>query len=574
MDRDGFLYVANENGGGDANHPQLWVYAHSTAINAAPTGISLINTVSSIPENTSTATAVKVADISIADDGLGTNNLTVSGADAASFQVIGSALFLKAGTPLNSATKPTYAVTVNVDDPTIGASPDANTNFTLTVSASTGGTASLIISEVAPWSSGNSPVGADWFEVTNTGTAAANITGWKVDDNSNSFGSAVALNGITSIAPGESVIFIETATPATTRASFLSVWFGSNPPANLQVGSYTGSGVGLSTGGDALNLYNSMGVLQANVVFGNSPAGPYPTFNNASGLNNATISTLSAVGINGAFAAVNDPAEIGSPGTIGASSTPMVSIVATDPNAAETGNDSGTFRISRTGSTIGSLTVNYTIATGSGQATSADYSPTLTGVATIPSGQSSVDLTITPVDDAVVEGPETVTLTLGDTGSYDVGSPAAATVTIADNDPVNQAPTAVILTSAVTLLPEDTPTASPIQLATITVTDDGLGSNTLFLSGADAGSFQISGNVLYLKAGTVLSQTSKPIYSIGINVDDPTVGSSPDANVAYTLTISTASGGSDVPALPPLGTVGLVLALGLTGWRSLSRRRN
>ena len=27
MDRDGYLYTVNENGGGDASHPQLWVYA-------------------------------------------------------------------------------------------------------------------------------------------------------------------------------------------------------------------------------------------------------------------------------------------------------------------------------------------------------------------------------------------------------------------------------------------------------------------------------------------------------------------------------------------------------------------
>ena len=29
MDSDGNLYVVNENGGGDVNHPQLWVYAPS-----------------------------------------------------------------------------------------------------------------------------------------------------------------------------------------------------------------------------------------------------------------------------------------------------------------------------------------------------------------------------------------------------------------------------------------------------------------------------------------------------------------------------------------------------------------
>jgi hypothetical protein len=168
--------------------------------------------------------------------------------------------------------------------------------------------------------SGNSTLGADWFEVTNIGTAAANIAGWKVDDNSNSFGSSIALNGVTSIAPGESVIFIESSSGAIAN-TFRTLWFGANPPASLQIGTYTGSGIGLSTGGDALNLYNSTGVLQANVVFGSSPTGPtFATFDNGVGLNNTTISTLSAVGVRGAFTAANNSAEVGSPGMISSAS--------------------------------------------------------------------------------------------------------------------------------------------------------------------------------------------------------------------------------------------------------------
>lgn len=317
MDRDGLLYIVNENGGGDSTHPQLWVYASSTTLpNLPPTGVTLLNQLNSLPENTSTAAAVKVADISIADDGVGTNNLSLTGPDSSSFEVIGTALFLKAGTVLNSVSKPNYSVTVNVDDPTGGSTPDATANFSVTITAATGGTPSIIISEVAAWSSGNSPIAADWFEVTNIGTAAANITGWRVDDNSNAFGSAIALNGITSIAPGESVIFLESASAAIAD-NFKALWFGTNPPAGLQIGTYSGSGIGLSTGGDAVNLYNSAGALQANVVFGASPSGPsFPTFDNAGGVNNGTISALSAVGVNGAFAAANDSTEIGSPGTI------------------------------------------------------------------------------------------------------------------------------------------------------------------------------------------------------------------------------------------------------------------
>lgn len=438
MDWDGNLYVVNENGGGNANRPQLWVYGISQAPNLAPTSAKLLNPIASIPENTSTAAPIRVADIDISDDGLGTNNLSIIGIDASSFQIIGNALYLKTGTPLSATNKPSYNITVNVDDPSIGNTPDTSVNYTLAITSSTGGIPNLIITEVAPWSSGNSPVAADWFEVTNVGTAAQDIAGWKMDDNSNSFSSSVALNGITSIAPGESVIFIETGTGQTAAgngANFRTLWFAANPPANLQIGSYGGAGVGLGTGGDAVNLFNAGGVLQANVVFGNSPSVTFPTFDNTAGLNNTTISTLSAVGINGAFSAPGDTKEIGSPGTIGSPTAPVVSIVATDANAAEAGGVSGNFRISRTGSTVGSLTANYTVATGTGQATAADYSTILTGLVTIPSGKSFVDLTIVPISDTMIEGSETVTLTLGDTGSYDVGTPATATVTIADNNP-------------------------------------------------------------------------------------------------------------------------------------------
>lgn len=176
--------------------------------------------------------------------------------------------------------------------------------------------ANIIISEVAPWSSGNSAVNADWFELTNTGSSAVTITGWKVDDNSNSFGSAVTLQGISSIGAGESVIFIEGASANTV---FAPNWFGVNVPAGLQIGRYSGSGIGLGTGGDALNIFAADGTLVTRVGFGASPgAAPFASFDNAAGLSgNVTLSTLSSLGVNGAFLAASG-SEIGSPGSISA----------------------------------------------------------------------------------------------------------------------------------------------------------------------------------------------------------------------------------------------------------------
>jgi len=328
MDNDGFLYTVCENGGGDFDHPQLWIYAPSTFIyaNQAPLSVSMAASTTTLPENTSTVANIKLGYIDISDDGMGTNDLSLSGADAGCFEIINNNLYLKAGTVLDFETKSTYTVTVNADDVTTGITPDVSTVFTLHITDIVE-IATIIISEVTPWSSGNSPVGSDWFEVTNTGNITANITGWKMDDNSNAFGNSVALNGITSIAPGESVIFLETANLAATAASFRNNWFGANPPSGLQIGNYSGSGVGLSTGGDAVNLYNAAGVLQANVSFGASTtSAPYRSFDNAAGVNNAAISQLSAVGVNGAFIALNSANEIGSPGKI---SCPVITVTAT-----------------------------------------------------------------------------------------------------------------------------------------------------------------------------------------------------------------------------------------------------
>ena len=588
MDRDGFLYVVNENGGGDANHPQLWVYAPSSATNHAPTAVSLTGAVTSLPDNTSTTASVNLASIVVTDDGLGDNNLSVSGPDAASFEIIGSALFLKAGTALNATTKPSYSVTVNVDDTTVGGTPDASTSFSLTITAGGSGVINFAITEVAPWSSGNSPaVAADWFEVTNLGTSSVSLVGWTMDDNSNSFAVSVPLNGVSSINPGQSVIFLETATSADLAAkaqAFVNVWFGGTAPPGLQIGSYSGSGVGLSTGGDAVNLFDNGGTLRAAVSFGTSPgAAPFATFDNSAGLNNVVISSLSVIGQNGAFAAPGDANEIGSPGTIGSSGTPIVGITAVDGLASETGSDPGLFRFSRGGSTMSPLTVIYTIATGAGQATSGDYTPTLTGSQVIPAGAAFVDVTVTPVDDAIAEGSETLTLTLTDTGGYDVGANGSATVTIQDNDSANQAPTAVTLLNTVPSISEAADVSSHVRLADISVTDDGVGTNNLSVSGTDAASFEIVGASLYLRAGTSLNHASKPTLVVTVAVDDTTVGGTPDATVGFTLTVTQAvAAGSVVISeiapwsssnAPPLSADWFEVtntgssAIDLTGWK-------
>jgi Ca2+-binding RTX toxin-like protein len=103
------------------------------APNQAPTAVNFNNTTTSLVENSNTTDRVKLADIAIADDTLGTNNLSLTGTDASFFEIDNSVLYLKAGTNLDYESKSSYNVTVAVDDSTVGNSPDASTGFTLSV---------------------------------------------------------------------------------------------------------------------------------------------------------------------------------------------------------------------------------------------------------------------------------------------------------------------------------------------------------------------------------------------------------------------------------------------------------
>jgi uncharacterized protein YjiK len=333
MDEEGTIYIVNENGGGDGGHPQLWVYKPQASADTAPTAVTLGDAVASLPEAT-TAARVKVADVSVTDaDGFGENDLSLTGPDASHFEVESTGLFLKAGTVLNASTQAEYEVTVQVDDPAAGGSPDAvSSPYKLTVtSAGGGGTSSarVAVTEVAPWSSGDSPVAADWFELTNVGTTKVDLTGWKMNDNHALFSSAVPLEGVSSLAPGQSAVFVNG--DAMKASEFVADWFPGGAPAGFQIGFLPE--VGLSTGGDQVNIYDSTGAKVSGVAFGASPASaPFGTFDNseALGLGNGTdptLTRLSTVGTTGAFAA-NGGNEIGSPGTAPVSTPVAITEVA------------------------------------------------------------------------------------------------------------------------------------------------------------------------------------------------------------------------------------------------------
>jgi hypothetical protein len=169
--------------------------------------------------------------------------------------------------------------------------------------------AALVITE-AMSSSGSTN---DWFELTNTGASAVNITGFKMDDNSFLFANAVPMSGVSSIAPGESAVFMESTTsvPADEVTAFRTFW-GTTKLASVQVGTYSGSGVGLSSTADGVEVFDTAGNPVSQVSFGAATPGVSfgynPTTNSFGG--------LSVAGQFGAFTSADPLANVGSPGAV------------------------------------------------------------------------------------------------------------------------------------------------------------------------------------------------------------------------------------------------------------------
>lgn len=121
--------------------------------------------------------------------------------------------------------------------------------------------------------------------------------------------------------------------------------------------------------------------------------------------------------------------------TLQTSSTlPTVTVSATDATAAEPGSDTGIITVTRTGSTAAALTVN--LSAGGSAGNGVDFA-TIANTVTIPAGSATATIRVTPIDDTLAEGSETVTLSVAASAGYNIGSANVATVTILDNDSTN-----------------------------------------------------------------------------------------------------------------------------------------
>lgn len=162
---------------------------------------------------------------------------------------------------------------------------------------------------------------------------------------------------------------------------------------------------------------------------------------------------------------------VGSPAnaTVTILDEPKITVAASTATARKSGLEPGAFTVTRQGTdTSSALTLTVSL---SGSATPGSDYTSISSQVTIPAGQTSVNITVAPLDNNLGQGDKTVIMTVSSGGTYIVGSPSTATVTILDEPTITVAattPTAKksgMVPGAFTVTRQGTDTGSALSVA-------------------------------------------------------------------------------------------------------------
>jgi predicted extracellular nuclease len=293
----------------------------------------------------------------------------------------------------------------------------------------------IVISQVYG-GGGNSgaPYRHDFIEIYNRGTATVNLAGWSVQYASATGGTWNNKTNLAgSLAPGQYLLVQQAAgtgggaaLPAPDLVGAIAMSAASGKVALVR------STVSITTGTtcpSGASIEDFVGYGSANCAEG----GATPTLSN-------TLAALRRAG--GATDTDNNAADFvtGTPTPRNSStSSALVSLGASDPSASETGADTGSFTLTRQGGdTTAALVVGVSV--GGSAAGGTDYLPAVGATLEFPPGVTTLEVALAPVDDALVEGTESITLSLLTGSGYTVATPATAVVSIADDDGPDAAP--------------------------------------------------------------------------------------------------------------------------------------
>ncbi len=522
-------------------------------VDMAPTAVAVTNPVSVVETNSATAVDIKVGVIVVTDDGLGTNTISLSGVDADSFRVVGTELFLKAGTLLDAETHGTYGVHIDVVDTTVAGSPHTGTNFVLSIQNVNEAPTAVAVTDLVPIVETNAVTTTDIevgdITITDDGLGTNTITlsgtdhdkfmvvgtelflkaGTLLDTETRANYSVHIAVGDTTLSGSpqvgtDFVLPIQNANDAPTAVAVTHpvtiLETNSVTATDIKVGdiAITDDGLGTNTitlSGTDHDKFMVVGTelfLKAGTLLDTETRANYSVHIDAGDATQPSsphvgtdfILPIQKANLAPTAVTVQHSASIFETNTVTGSDIKVGDIAVTDDGLgintiALSGDDAGLFKVIGTELFLRAGTLLDT-------ETHASYSVHIdVGDATLPS-------------------------------SPHVGGDFALPIQKA-----NLAPTAVTVQHSASIFETNTVTGSDIKVGDIAVTDDGLGINTIALSGDDAGLFKVVGTELFLKAGTLLDTETHPSYGVHIDVGDATLPSSSHVGTDFVLPIQKAN---------------------------------
>jgi hypothetical protein len=420
-----------------------------TDVNEAPE-VEAKNTVTDLAEDADTSAGIKIADIEISDDALGTNALSLSGADAGLFSIVGEELFLTAGTVLDFETQASLAVTIEIDDTTVGATPDDNVELAIDITD---------VNEAPTISLTNVIAGIDETSFQGSRVKVADIV-------------------ITDDALGDEVLTLHGASQYLFQLDGMELFV---------------------RGGQALD-FETQQPLEVDVAVDDLSIGAGPEDSTTATLNILDVNEVPSLALENVLGGLSEDTDT-------SARTKIADIVVADDalgtnTLALVGADAGMFEIDGSG-----------LFLSAGAVLDFETDP-----------QLNVTVTLDDPDFAGLEGSEAVALPITD---------------------VNEPPM-VAVENVLADLPENADTVARIKVADIVITDDGLGTNVLGLAGEDAGLFEIDGSELFLIAGAALDFESNPALDVTVTITNPDPSGEPDDTAEVSVSVT------DVNEIPTL----------------------
>jgi hypothetical protein len=199
-------------------------------------------------------------------------------------------------------------------------------------------------------------------------------------------------------------------------------------------------------------------------------------------------------------------------------------------NGAVTEGGNSVFTVTKSGSAVGSLTVNYATADGTAVAPG-DYAAS-SGTLTFTSAQTSQTVSVPTVDDTVIENPESFSMSLSSPGGGSTITSGTAAATINDNDtpPCTGVSFAIASNGAVT----------EGAGSVFTVTKAGSASGTCTVNYATSGGTATSGSDFTAASGTLSFSPTQTSQTVTVATIDDTIVESPET---FSLALSSPANG-------------------------------